>query len=128
MEHLEKRKPEQTQISVGQVKRFRTQDSRSRGHQGRGRCSKCGRTHEGREGAPTARIRSFQCQSGEARVSAYVIAGMLPFAFFMLIISIFIALESCIGLGKHYLWFSSLLFLGLYHQELLYAIFHAEIH
>ena len=30
-------------------------------------------------------------------------------------------LESCIGLGKRYLWFNSLFMFGLYFQELLYA-------
>ena len=32
LEHLRKRRPQQTQIAVGQVKRPKTQDSCSRGH------------------------------------------------------------------------------------------------
>ena len=67
-------------------------------------------------------------QEGEARISLDVIAGMLSFAFLLIIISIYIALESCLGMGKQYLWLSSLLLPRLYHQELLYAILHANSH
>ena len=34
---------------------------------------------EGREGAPTARIRALQCQFGEAKVSSSAITGMQSF-------------------------------------------------
>ena len=54
------------------------------------------------------------------------IAGVLSFAFFLVIIRIHVALEFCISLGKHYLWFGSMLLYGLYHQDLLYAILHAK--
>ena len=40
----------------------------------------------------------------------------------LLLILLFVV-ESCIGMGKYDLWFSSLLLSGLCHQELLYAIF-----
>ena len=52
---------------------------------------------------------------------------MFSFAFFFVIIRIYIALEFCFGLGKHYLWFRSLLLFGLYHPELSYAFLHAMI-
>ena len=43
LEHLGKRKPERTHISMDQVKRTRTQDSCVGGHQGWGCCAKYGR-------------------------------------------------------------------------------------
>ena len=51
---------------------------------------------EGRAGALAARSRALQCLSVEARVSSIAIVGKLSFDFFMLIISIYIVLESCI--------------------------------
>ena len=55
------------------------------------------RNNDGRESraeAPTMRIRALQLQIGEARVSSYDLADMLSFAFFKIIISIYI----CIGI------------------------------
>ena len=70
----------------------------------------------------------MQCQSGDAKVLSDAVMDMLSFAFFLIITNIYIALESCLGMGKHYLWLSYMLLPGLYHQELLYAILHAMGH
>ena len=47
--------------------------------------------NEGRVGAPSERIRALQCQTGEARTPTGDIAGMLSFAFSLVIICIHIA-------------------------------------
>ena len=61
-------------------------------------------------------------------ISLDAIADILSIAFLLIIINIYIVLESYLGMGKHYLWFSYLLLPGLYHQELLYAILLAKSH
>lgn len=58
-------------------------------------------------------------QSVDVIVSSDVVADMLSLSFFMLVISIYFALESCFGMSKHYLWFSFLSMHELCHQELL---------
>ena len=45
---------------------------------------------EGRAGAPAERIRELKCQAREARTSAGDIVGMLYFAFFSVVISIYV--------------------------------------
>ena len=85
-------------------------------------------SHKGRARALSERTQSLQCQSRDARLPSDAIVGRLSFGFFLIIISIYFALGSCLGMGKNYLWFSSLLLPGLYHQELLYAILHVKSH
>ena len=68
-------------------------------------------------------------QEADVGISSDAIAGILSFAFLLIIISIYFPLDSSLDIYEHYIWFSSLLLLGLYHQELLYAIFfHAKSH
>lgn len=51
-------------------------------------------SREDREGAPTERIRPFQCQAGEACAPTSDFIGMLSFAFSSVVINIYVSWNS----------------------------------